>query len=201
MNLGFLSNNQFDVNNPLFLAAALQNPQLAAVYLGLQQLKQQATQYNTITKPTTYITTDTVFNTRVVSFYDGRSTRSRTLIEPSGTIEKIVSTFTTEVVPVVNNNLGLQQFQAQAQLQNVLGTQMMAPKFQMTPSMSTISKTVTTVTDSTSTKTKVYTLVYNAFSTRYRTVTSTSIVPTTITTVMTSTIPVANTASPFNIFG
>ena len=199
---------QFDMNNPMFLAAALQNPQLAAVYLGLQQMKQQqqqqqqqATQYNTITKPTTYITTDTVFNTRVVSFYDGRSTRSRTLIEPAGTTEKIVTTFTTEVIPVVNNNLALQQFQAQAQLQNVLGTQFMAPQFQMTPSMSTVSKTVTTVTDSTSTKTKVYTLVYNAFSTRYRTVTSTSIVPTTITTVITSTIPVANTASPFNMFG
>ncbi|CAG2120980.1 unnamed protein product, partial [Medioppia subpectinata] len=85
-NMGFLANNQlpqFDVNNPLFLAAALQNPQLAAVYLGLQQLKQQqqqqAPQYSTITKPTTYVTTDTVYNTKVVSFYDGRSTRSRTI--------------------------------------------------------------------------------------------------------------------------
>lgn len=208
LNLGFYGTNQLpqiDMNNPLLLAAALQNPQLAALYLGLQQMKQQATQYNTITRPSSYITTDTIYNTKVVSFYDGRSTRSRTIVEPSGTTERIVATYTTEVVPVVNNNLALQQLQAQAQLQNVLGTQMPLnyPQLQMTPQMSTITKTVTTVTDSTSTKTKVYTLVYNAFSTRYRTVTSTSVMPTTVTTVITSTVPlqVANTASPFNIFG
>ncbi|CAG2161895.1 unnamed protein product [Oppiella nova] len=201
-NLGFMANNQlpqFDMNNPLFLAAALQNPQLAAVYLGLQQLKQQAPQYNTITKPTTYVTTDTVYNTKVVSFYDGRSTRSRTLVEPVGTTERTLTTYTTEVTPVMNGNLALQQ----AQFHNVFATNLVSQQFQMTPQYSTITKTVTTLTDSTSTKTKVYTLVYNAFSTRYRTVTSTSVIPTVLTTVITSTVPyqVANTAQPFNIFG
>jgi len=200
LNLGLLAGNQIpqiDMNNPLFLAAALQNPQLAAVYLGLQQLKQQATQFNTITRPITYVTTDTIFNTKVVSYYDGRATRSRTIVEPASTSERTLTTYTTEVTPVINGNFALQQ----AQLQNVFATQLISPQLQMTPQISSITKTVTTVTNATSTKTKVYTLVYNAFSTRYRTVTSTSVMPTTITTVVTSTVPVANTATPFNIFG
>jgi hypothetical protein len=200
MNLGLLASNQlsqFDINNPLFLAAALQNPQLAAVYLGLQQLKQQATQFNTITRPSTYVTTDTIYNTKVVSFYDGRATRSRTIVEPMSTSERTITTYTTEVTPVINGNLALQQ----AQLQNVFATQLMGPQLQITPQLNSITKTMTTVTNATTTKTKVYTLVYNAFSTRYRTVTSTSVVPTTITTVITSAIPMANTAAPFNIFG
>lgn len=206
MNMGFMANNQLpqiDMKNPLFLAAALQNPQLAAFYFGLQQFQQQqqqqVPQYTTITRPTSYLTTDTIYNTKVVSFYDGRSTRSRTIVEPAGTVERVVATFTTEVTPMMNQNPMLPQMNGK--LPNVFGSQLNAPKLQMTPQMNTVTKTVTTVTDHTSTKTKVYTLVYNAFSTRYRTVTSTSVMPTTITTVMTSTVPVTNTASPFNIFG
>ena len=46
---GFGGNSNFgpqiDLNNPLVLGAALQNPGLAAMYFGLQQLSQQATQY------------------------------------------------------------------------------------------------------------------------------------------------------------
>ncbi|XP_054153914.1 uncharacterized protein LOC128952530 [Oppia nitens] len=206
LNMPFIQNNQLpqiDMNNPLFLAAALQNPQLAAMYLGLQQYKQQqqqqVTQYSTVTQPTTYVTTDTVYNTKVVSFYDGRSTRSRTIVEPAGTTERTVATFTTQVVPVFSPNLALQQ----AQFNNVFASQLVAPQLQMTPQMNTITKTITTSTNAIMTKTKVYTLVYNAFSTRYRTVTSTSIVPTVLTTTITSTVPlqVANTAQPFNIFG
>ena len=199
-----------DMNNPLLLAAALQNPQLAAVYLGLQQLKQQATQYNTITKPTTVISTETIYNTKVVSYYDGRVTRSRTISEPLTTSERTLTTYTTEITPVINGNFALQQ----AQLQNAFATQLMAPQLQFTPKVTTITRQLTTVTDATSTKTKVYTLVYNAFSTKFRTVTSTSIYPTTITTTITSTIPLSSTFStqspqlnlnpnpaPLNFFG
>lgn len=194
---------QFDLNNPLFLAAALQNPQLAAMYLGLQQLKQQQTQqqathYDTITRPTTYTATDTIYQTKVVSFYDGRSTRSRTISEPLTTSERIVTTYTTEVTPVINPS-NFAPFQ-HPHLQNIFPTQLVPPQFQMTPKVSTVTSSFTTVTDATSTKTKVYTLVYNAFSTKFRTVTSTSIFPTTVTITTTSTIPVANTA-PFNYFG
>lgn len=202
---------KFDLNNPLLLAAILQNPQLAAVYLGLQQMKQQqqqqpVTQFNTITKPMLATQTETIYNTKVVSFYDGRQTRSRTILEPSGTIERVVSTITTELVPVVDTNLALQQ----ARLQNVLATQlgmgpmMMPMQFQSTPTMSSsvVLKTITTVTDVTTTKSKVYTLVYNAFSTRYRTITSTSVQPSTITTVLTEKISVEPTLNPMNaLFG
>lgn len=202
---------KFDLNNPLLLAAVLQNPQLAAVYFGLQQMKQQQqqqqpTQFTTITKPVLATQTETIYNTKVVSFYDGRQTRSRTILEPSGTVEKVVNTITTEVVPVVDTNMALQQ----ARLQNVLATQlgmapmMMPAQFQSTPTMSSsvVLKTITTVTDMTSTKSKVYTLVYNALSTRYRTITSTSVMPTTITTVLTETIALEPTLNPMNaLFG
>lgn len=202
---------KFDLNNPLLMAAVLQNPQLAAMYFGFQQMKQQQQQYNTLTKPTQVLQTETIYNTKVVSFYDGRTTRSRTILEPAGTTEKLMNTFTTQLVPIMNQNAP----QLAAQMQNAFGTQMqgmpmgmaqMAP-FQMTPSMtsSTTLKTVTTVTEATMTKSKVYTLVYNALSTRYRTITSTSVTPTTITTVLTETvqIPVApvSTLPNMNFFG
>ncbi|KAH9394753.1 hypothetical protein TYRP_004810, partial [Tyrophagus putrescentiae] len=217
---------KFDLNNPLLLAAVLQNPQLAAVYFGFQQMKQQQQQapqqYNTLTVPTQVLQTETIYNTKVVSFYDGRTTRSRTILEPSGTTERVVNTFTTQLVPIMNgnsnsNNQQQQQLAAmqQAQLQNALmGTQMgmpmgamQMPQFQMTPTIqsSTMLKTVTTVTEATMTKSKVYTLVYNALSTRYRTITSTSVTPTTITTVLTETVqvPVApvSTLPNLNFFG
>lgn len=194
----------FDLNNPLMLAAVLQNPQLAAVYMGLQQMKQQTTLYNTLTKPTQVLTTETVYNTKVVSFYDGRQIRSRTILEPAGTTEKVLNTYTTQVVPVMNNNMAAMQ---QAQLQNLLASQMGMGQFQMTqaaPQSTTTLKTVTTVTEATMTKSKVYTLVYNALSTRYRTITSTSVVPTTVTTVLTETIqlvPKASTMPNLNFFG
>ena len=192
---------KFDLNNPLLLAAVLQNPQLAAVYLGLQQMKQQATLYNTITKPTQVMQTETIYNTRIVSFYDGLKHRSRTILEPAGITQKVLNTFTTQVVPMANN-LAMQQ----AQLQNVFATQLgMVPQFQMTPSAqsTTTLKTVTTVTDATITKSKVYTLVYNAQSTKYRTITSTNVVPTTVTTVLTETVPIASSRMlpNLNFFG
>lgn len=206
---------KFDLNNPLLMAAVLQNPQLAAMYFGLQQMKQQQQQqqqYNTLTKPTQVMQTETVYNTKVVSFYDGRATRSRTILEPAGTTEKLVNTFTTQLVPMMNPSPQLAAMQ-QAQMQNAFATQMgmpmgmQMPQFQMTPSMqsSTTLKTVTTVTEATMTKSKVYTLVYNALSTRYRTITSTSVTPTTITTVLTETVqvPVApvSTLPNMNFFG
>ncbi|OTF82711.1 hypothetical protein BLA29_005268, partial [Euroglyphus maynei] len=198
---------QFDLNNPLLLAAVLQNPQLAALYIGLQQQQQQQmkqpTQYSTITKPTKVMQTETLYNTKLVSYYDGRQTRSRTILEPTGTTEKLVNTYTTEVIPIManNNQYGLMQ---QAQLQNMFATQFgMMPQFQVTPTLqsSTILKTMTTVTETTMTKSKVYTLVYNAFSTRYRTITSTSVMPTTVTTVLTETIPFSPSSSIMNFFG
>lgn len=200
---------QFDLNNPLLLAAVLQNPQLAALYIGLQQQQQQMkqpTQYSTITKPTKVMQTETLYNTKLVSYYDGRQTRSRTILEPTGTTEKLVNTYTTEVIPIIanNNQYGMMQ---QAQLQNMFATQFgMMPQFQVTPTLqsSTILKTMTTVTETTMTKSKVYTLVYNAFSTRYRTITSTSVMPTTVTTVLTETIPLTQSSSiipQMNFFG
>lgn len=203
---------KFDLNNPLLMAAVLQNPQLAAMYFGFQQMKQQQQQqqYNTLTKPTQVLQTETIYNTKVVSFYDGRTTRSRTILEPAGTTEKLMNTFTTQLVPIMNPNPQIAALQ-QAQMQNAFATQMgmpmgmQMPQFQMTPSMqsSTTVKTVTTVTEATMTKSKVYTLVYNALSTRYRTITSTSVMPTTITTVLTETVqvPVASQLPNMNFFG
>ncbi|KAI2807601.1 hypothetical protein BLOT_005538 [Blomia tropicalis] len=202
---------KFDLNNPLLLAAVLQNPQLAAVYLGLQQMKQQqqqqqqqqmvSQQYNTITKPTQVLQTETIYNTKLISFYDGRQTRTRTILEPAGTTEKMIQTITTQLVPMMNN-LAMQQ----AQLQNVFASQLgMMPQFQITPTIqsTTSLKTVTTVTEATITKSKVYTLVYNALSTRYRTITSTNVQPTTITTVLTETFQLQPTQTPnqMNFFG
>lgn len=210
--------NQFDLNNPLLLAAALQNPQLAALYFGLQQMKHVATTYSTIVKPTKVMQTETLFSTKMVSFYDGRQTRSRTILEPTSTTEKMVQTFTTEVLPMLNPQYAMQQAQLQNMFANQFGmlpgpagtitnpvvaaVQSVQPQFQITPTLktSTILKTVTTVTESTTTKSKVYTLVYNAFSTRYRTITSTSVTPTTVTTVLTETIQVSPTTMP-NFFG
>ncbi|RWS12841.1 hypothetical protein B4U79_03724 [Dinothrombium tinctorium] len=193
---------QIDLNNPLIIGAALRNPNLAALYFSLQQLKQQPLQYETITKPTEFLTTETVFNTKVVSFYDGRQTRTRTINEPGSTVSKVVKTYVTEVTPVINPQLYLQQ----AQLQQMFATQLLNPNLNPAPlnplnvALPQSTRTITTVTTMTSTSTKVYTLVYNAFSTRYRTVTSTSIFPTTVTTY--STVAMANTLGPpaFNPF-
>jgi len=202
-----------DLNNPLILTAALRNPALAAMYFGLQNLQNQqpSQQYETVIKPNELVTTETVYNTKTISFYDGRATRTRTITEPGTTIEKTITTYTTEMTPILNSQLLLQQ----AQLQRMLATQLLnsvglnlnqatlnpalAPLAPFNPQPTLITKTYTTVTSVTSTSTKVYTLKYNAFSTKYRTVTSTSIYPTTVTKVSTSTI--ANTLPPgFNPF-
>ena len=50
----------------------------------------------------------------------------------------------------------------------------------------------------TKTSTKIYTLIYNGFSTKYRTVTSTSVYPITITQTTTKVVPMMNTISPLD---
>lgn len=116
-----------DLNNPLVLAAAIQNPQLAAVILAAQQLqlkqRQQAgltnkqqlanqmapqgmpsvslsTSLSTTIRPSTYTVRDTMYTTRLVSFRDGRTTRTRTVSEPGSVIEQVLTTMATEVTPV-----------------------------------------------------------------------------------------------------
>lgn len=223
---GFGNSNfgpQIDLNNPLVLGAALQNPGLAAMYFGLQQLSQQATQYTTITKPTEYLTTDTVFNTKILSFYDGRQTRTRTITEPASFVTKLVSTMTTEISPIINPQYLVQQAQLQRIFANQLlnqnqkqdqgkdGTNLFAlaasavqpqiPNNVLNQNIkpSTITSTQVTVITTTETATKVYTLIYNAFSTKFRTVTSTNVFPTTVTSLVTKTI--ANTANFPSFFG
>ncbi|XP_064482743.1 mucin-2-like [Ornithodoros turicata] len=175
-------------NNPLIsLGQAFQNNPLAAVYLGLQQLNQQITLYSTVTHTTVYTTTDTVFSTKVVNFYDGRRTRSRTLSESLSTTERTLTSYSTAVVPYLNTQaLQLQQLQQQ-QLQQLIATQ-------QPPQFSTVTSTYTTVTVATSYSSKIYTLIYNAFSTRYRTVTSTGTYPTTVTITSTSSFQIQPTA-------
>lgn len=179
--------------NPLLNAAFSNNP-LAAVYLGLQQLNQQqpATLYSTLTQTSVYTTTDTVFHTKLVSFYDGRRTRTRTLSESLSTTERTLTSYSTSVVPYLNTQaLQLQQLQQQ-QLQQLIGTQL-AP----TPRYSTVTSTYTTVSTATSYSSRIYTLIYNAFSTRYRTVTSSSSYATTLTVTSTSSYQIQPTAPAF----
>ncbi|XP_076369681.1 uncharacterized protein LOC143256386 [Tachypleus tridentatus] len=182
-----IDDSPLNLGNPLLsLGAALSRNPLAALYLGLQQLNQQVTHFSTITKTSSYVTAETVYNTKVVSIYDGRAIRLRTLSEPLSTTERtLISVFTT-VRPMVNT----QPFQQQQQFQQLFGSQLQPS---LPPRFSTITSTYTTVTTATSTKTRVYTLIYNAFSTKYRTVTSTSFHPTTVTTY--STIQVSMSAA------
>ncbi|GIX80842.1 DUF4758 domain-containing protein [Caerostris darwini] len=194
--------NANDLSNSLLsLGAALQQNPLAAVYLGLQQLNKHATLYSTITKTSTYIHTDTIYSTKVVSFYDGRRTRTRTLSESVTTTEKTMTSLSTTVEPYLNTQL----FQQQNQLQQLLGggtqmggtgPQLLAPP----PQFSTVTSTYTTVTTATSLSTRIYTLIYNAISTKFRTVTSTSLYETTITATTTSEVPIAITAPPGGVF-
>ncbi|XP_055942557.1 uncharacterized protein LOC129972444 isoform X2 [Argiope bruennichi] len=193
--------NANDLSNSLLsLGAALQQNPLAAVYLGLQQLNKQATLYSTITKTSTYVHTDTIYSTKVVSFYDGRRTRTRTLSESVSTTLKTMTSLSTTVEPYLNTQL----FQQQNQLQQLLGgsqmggtgPQLLAPP----PQYSTVTSTYTTVTTATSLSTRIYTLIYNAISTKFRTVTSTSLYETTITATTTSQVPIAITAPPGGVF-
>lgn len=126
-----------DLNNPLVLAAAIQNPQLAAVILAAQQLRLQqqrnkqlglptnqqvsannnnqqvpqanqviqlqpsySTTFSTTIRPSTYTLRDTMFTTRLVSFKDGRTVRTRTVSEPGSVIEQVLTTMATEVTPI-----------------------------------------------------------------------------------------------------
>ncbi|KAH8026597.1 hypothetical protein HPB51_022199 [Rhipicephalus microplus] len=182
--------------NPLLNAAFSNNP-LAAVYLGLQQLNQQATLYSTVTQSSVYTTTDTVFQTKLVSFYDGRRTRTRTLSESLSTTERTLTSYVTSVVPYLNTQaLQLQQLQQQ-QLQQLIGTQLgVVPTQPPAPRYTTVTSTHTTVTTGTSYSSKIYTLIYNAFSTRYRTVTSSSSYVTTLTVTSTSSYLVQPKAPP-----
>ena len=123
-----------DLNNPLVLAAAIQNPQLAAVILAAQQLQLKQRQQNklrpagsgngnnnnglqfqaqpvqlqpsystsltTTTRQTTYTMRDTMYTTRLVSFRDGRTVRTRTVSEPGSVIEQTLTSLVTETLPV-----------------------------------------------------------------------------------------------------
>ncbi|KAG8180099.1 hypothetical protein JTE90_027878 [Oedothorax gibbosus] len=183
------SRSDNDLSNSLMsLGAALQQNPLAAVYLGLQQLNKQATLYSTITKTSTYIHTDTIYSTKVVSIYDGRRTRTRTLSESITTTEKTMTSLTTTVEPYLNTQLFPNN-----QLQQLLGggTALAPPQ-----RYSTVTSTYTTVTTATSLSTRVYTLIYNALSTKFRTVTSTSLYETTVTATKTSEVPIPATAAP-----
>ncbi|XP_076310579.1 uncharacterized protein LOC143225314 [Tachypleus tridentatus] len=178
------------IANPLLsLGAALNRNPLAAVYLGLQQLNRQATLYSTVTKTTSYVTTATVYSTKVVRFYNGRNTHSRTLSESLSTTVRTVTTHSTTLQPIINT----QASQLQQQLQDLIRTQLQPPG---PPQYSTVTSSYTTVTMATSTSTHIYTLTYNAFSTKYRTVTSTSLYLTTISTYSTSEVPILATTPP-----
>lgn len=226
----FINSNfgpQIDLNNPLVLGAALQNPGLAAMYFGLQQLSQQVTQYTTLYKPTETLSTEVIFSTKTLSFYDGRQTRTRTITEPASTTTKLVSTTIQEVQPVINPQVLVQQAQLQrafaSQLlngqngnnfnlnsmnlfsqpsgqQQQLQQRLQASQGSGYPQMqsSLITDSITTVTTATATSTKIYTLIYNALSTKFRTVTSTSLYPTTVTELVTRTI---TPSASFNFFG
>lgn len=254
-----------DLSNPLIVGAALRNPEFAAMYLGLQNLQQQNNQpkYETIIRPVEVVTTETLYNTKVLSFYDGRSTRARTITEPTAKIAKTVTSMATEVTPKLNTDLLFQQAQLQralagqlmntavvsnpidlnginnynrfnndfgnnrvnfngyipaifnASLNNAFGSGYntgmsqqyngnnfnpglnMALNQAFNPKPIVITHTYTTLTSVTSTDTKVYTLKYNALSTKYRTVTSTSVYPTVITTTSLSTIGQTAAFNPF----
>ncbi|XP_013791938.1 mucin-2-like, partial [Limulus polyphemus] len=189
------NNPENPLEKPLFSLGATQNP-LAALYFGLQQLNQQVTHLSTITKTSSYVTTETVYSTKVVSIYDGRATRFRTLSESLFTTERTLTSVTTTVQPMVNT----QALQQQQQLQQLFGTQFLPSP---PPQYSTVTSSYTTVTTATSTRTRVYTLIYNAFSTKYRTVTSTSFYPATVTSYSTKKVPLTPTSLPgsFPFFG
>lgn len=177
--------------NPFFsLGHALSNNPLAAVYLGLQQLNAQMTLYSTVTDTSTYVTTETYYNSKTIRFYDGRSTRYRTVSDPTSTKKKTVTTTITSVQPYLNTH-ALQQ---QQQLQKLIGATRLAPN---EPQFSTLTSIYTTVTTTTSLSTRIYTLIYNGFSTKFRTVTSTSMYPATVTVTSTTKVPIAPTNVPF----
>ncbi|XP_067135748.1 mucin-2-like [Centruroides vittatus] len=173
-------------NNPLLsLGAALSQNPLAAVYLGLQQLNRQVTLYSTITKTSSYVTTDTIYSTKTVRYFLGGTSRVKKITEPVSTTVRTITSTTTSLEPYLNT-LAFQQ--QQQHLQQLIATQMPLP-----PQFSTITSSYTTVTTATSYSTRVYTLIYNAISTKYRTITSTSLYPTTVTLYSTKEVPISVT--------
>ncbi|KAG8189323.1 hypothetical protein JTE90_021829 [Oedothorax gibbosus] len=177
--------------NPFFsLGHALSNNPLAAVYLGLQQLNAQMTLYSTVTDTSTYVTTETFYSTKVIRLYDGRSTRYRTVSNPTSTKKATVTTTITSVQPYLNTH-ALQQ---QQQLQKLIAATRLAHS---EPQFSTLTSIYATVTTTTSLSTRIYTLIYNGFSTKFRTVTSTSMYPATVTITSTTKVPIAPTNVPF----
>ncbi|OQR75399.1 hypothetical protein BIW11_08443 [Tropilaelaps mercedesae] len=160
------------------LQNALQKNPLAALLLGLSSQLQPSLQ--TVTRSSTYVTTDVLYHTRIVSFYDGRRTRSKRLSDSTGKAERTLTTYTTEVI-------------------TVQPTQAFPFPFLLQPtpsaSYSTVTSMYTTVTTGTSYASKIFTLIYNAFSTRYRTVTSSSTYPTTMVVTSTSSFLVQPTVA------
>lgn len=68
-----------------------------------QQVQLQAsfsTTFSTVIKPSTYTARDTMYTTRLVSFKDGRTVRTRTVSEPGSVIEQVLTTMATEITPV-----------------------------------------------------------------------------------------------------
>lgn len=184
-------NPQLHITNPLLsLGHALSNNPLAAVYLGLQQLNAQMTLYSTVTDVSVYVTTQTIFSTKTIRFYDGRSTRYRLMSDPISTKKSTVTTTITSVQPYLNTHA----IQQQQQLQKfIAATQLSPPQIQY----NTVTSTYTTVTTATSLSKRIYTLIYNGFSTKFRTVTSTTLYPTTVTVTSTTKIPIPPT--PVNL--
>lgn len=182
-------NPQPQITNPLLsFGHALSNNPLAAVYLGLQQLNAQMTLYSTVTDVSTYVTTETIYSTKTIRFYDGRSTRYRMISDPISTKKNTVTTTVTSVQPYLNTHA----IQQQQQLQKfITATHPLQPQY------NTVTSTYTTVTTATSLSKRIYTLIYNGFSTKFRTVTSTTLYPTTVTLVSTTKIPVVPT--PVNL--
>lgn len=180
-------NSQPQLTNPLLsLGHALSNNPLAAVYLGLQQLNAQMTLYSTVTDVSTYVTTETIYSTKTIRFYDGRSTKFRMISDPISTKKSTVTTTVTSVQPYLNTHA----IQQQQQLQKLIAATQLSPP---QPQFNTITSTYTTVTTATSLSTRIYTLIYNGFSTKFRTVTSSTLYPTTVTITSTTKIPIAPT--------
>lgn len=176
------------ITNPLLsFGNALSNNPFAAVYLGLQQFNAQMTLYSTVTDVSTYEVTETIYSTKTIRLYDGRSTRYRIISEPISTKKSTATTTITSVQPFLNTHA----IQQQQQLHKLIAATQPQPQF------STATSTYTTVSIATSLSTRIYTLIYNGFSTKFRTVTSSTLYPTTVTVTSTTKLVIAPT--PVNL--
>ena len=273
-----------NLTDPAMLTKALQQPTLAALYSALQRIQQQMSTMTQVVRPTERLHSSTVYQTKRISYYDGRRTRTRYLTDFGSVVTATETLFTTEMVPMLNSALVPQQQQLRQALASHLkqfaqsmasqsaasaqafhiqptsveplsivrstdssdsvdtmasggspmlsasvstqkqmpsqalptvdlpseplltsaqifaptkssasvpspsSTAMLSDLFASNAVTKTILKTVTIVSRMTSSQTRIYTLIYNGFSTKYRTVTSTSILPTTVTVVSTQLI-------------